>query len=109
MDAATGRLAREKTEAQKQYTALILDINRSAIDIQRATGLITTGVTSSPEVLKDGIKLLDEVIAAGGLDKLKADLDRAVPLRKRVIELQPAAREWGWSSARFVLVRSIQP
>lgn len=95
VDAAVGRLAREKTEAQKQYTALILDINRLANNIQKAGGLIASGVTSSPEVLKDGIKLLDEAIAAGGLDKLKSDLDKAIPLRLRIIELQTAAKDMG--------------
>lgn len=95
LDNAVGKLARKKALAQKQYTALILDVNQLANEIQKAGGLIASGVTSSPEVLKDGLKLLDEAIAAGGLDKLKSDLDKAIPLKALVLELQAKAKELG--------------
>jgi hypothetical protein len=93
VDAAIGKLVREKTQAQTQFTALMLEIRRHAELISQAGGALSNA--GIPDSEKVGIQALDKAIEAGGLDKLKADTDKMLALRKRVLELQAAAKEMG--------------
>ena len=93
-DAALGKLMREKMEAQKQFTLLLLEIKRQAAVIESVGR--TLGSIGMPEAEQQGTVLLEEAIAAGGLSKIKSDLEKFTSLRPRVLELTAKAKELGF-------------
>ena len=93
VDGAVARFVRERTKVQTQFTAIMAEVRRLAELIGRAgVSLSNAGKSHSEKV---GIQELDKAIAAGGLDKLKADTEKMLALRKRILELQVTAREMG--------------
>jgi hypothetical protein len=93
-DSATLRMLHERKEAKEQFTLLMLDVKARAEKLAKAGTMLSS--IASIEADKNGFALLLEVIADGGLDKLKSLIEKRNGLKGRISVLDQAARELGF-------------
>lgn len=87
------RMLRERKESREQYTLLFLDVKSRAEKIARTGGMLSS--IASAEAETNGLALLREIIADGGLDKLRSLIEQRNGLRIRIAVLDQAAKELG--------------
>jgi hypothetical protein len=91
--AAIGRLVMERQEAKAQYTLLMKEVGDQAKELAALGNML--GSVASSEAEQNGVALLDQLIAKGGLNRLKTTVDQRRGLRSRIEELDKMAAKIG--------------
>lgn len=91
-DSAIGKLSRERTQAKRESALLLRQI--------KDTGKALSGVTHilmmefRPD-LPAGLKEVDKLISAGGLDYLKKTIAEYLDLQRKIAEISASLRDAG--------------
>lgn len=94
-DMAIGRLVRERTEANRQLALLRDEIGKWSTKASNLYGYLSTIVKDEPTKTMRCLEIIDGLISAGGLDRLKALLSEQQTLSQRVAEVGVTLRNSG--------------
>lgn len=98
-EAAIGRLARERSEAKKQFTLLLHELQGHAERLGNIgnilKGAVMQGAVMQSQMDQSVSRLLDEAISQGGLEAIRSRFVQFTNLRAKIDDLEIKARAVG--------------
>ena len=94
-DAAIGRLIRERTDANKERALVQNEISKLSTKVDNLWGGLRCAFRDDPMRLGGCLEIVDAMIAAGGLDRLKALLSEQAQLSQRISGISETLKKAG--------------